>query len=229
LWNIEADELQIGQVINNLVINASQAMSGSGTVTVAVENRIVENRADPSISAGKYVVVTVSDLGAGIPAEHLPRIFDPYFTTKDEGSGLGLAISYSIVKNHGGIISVLSEPERGSTFMVYLPATEAAVFAQQHAGEGPGRTARKIMNRAGSRLKRPRNPMPGFVKGALALMNAFRGRPPYQQNDYLGWISRAKQPATQQKRLDQMLDELERGDVYMKMASRQKRKEGGKE
>jgi uncharacterized protein YdeI (YjbR/CyaY-like superfamily) len=74
-----------------------------------------------------------------------------------------------------------------------------------------------------SRLKRPKYPMPGFVCAALEkkkLMNAYQARPTYQQNDYIGWIARAKLPATRQRRLDQMLDELERGDVYMKMAYR---------
>lgn len=72
-----------------------------------------------------------------------------------------------------------------------------------------------------SNLKRPRYPMPDFVKDALdarGLMNAYRARPPYQQNDYIGWITRAKRPATVDKRLTQMLDELEAGDAYMKMA-----------
>lgn len=76
-----------------------------------------------------------------------------------------------------------------------------------------------------SRLKRPRYPMPAFIRTALAeggLMAAYKERPPYQQNDYIGWITRAKLPATREKRLSQMLDELERGDRYMKMAYRPK-------
>lgn len=80
-------------------------------------------------------------------------------------------------------------------------------------------------NEQPSRLQRPRYPMPDFVREALLerdLMDAYRARPPYQQNDYIGWITRAKLPATQQKRLAQMLDELERGDAYMKMAYRPK-------
>lgn len=81
------------------------------------------------------------------------------------------------------------------------------------------------MSETGSRLKRPRYPMPEFVTAALEqrkLMATYRERPPYQQNDYIGWITRAKQEATQQKRLQQMLDELERGDAYMNMAYRAK-------
>jgi uncharacterized protein YdeI (YjbR/CyaY-like superfamily) len=81
------------------------------------------------------------------------------------------------------------------------------------------------MNRSSSPMRRPRYPMPTFVKNALlehGLMEAYRDRPPYQQNDYIGWITRAKRTETQQKRLAQMLDELERGDAYMKMPYRPK-------
>lgn len=81
------------------------------------------------------------------------------------------------------------------------------------------------MNKQSSRLKRPLHPMPDFVRIALEtknLMDAYLQRPAYQQNDYIGWITRAKMPATRQKRLDQMLDELFRGDVYMKMEYRSK-------
>ena len=82
------------------------------------------------------------------------------------------------------------------------------------------------MNKPSSRLKRPRHPMPEFVRSALEsrnLLSQYLQRPAYQQNDYIGWITRAKLPATRQKRLDQMLDELFRGDVYMKMAYQAKK------
>jgi PAS domain S-box-containing protein len=131
LWSIEADEGQVGQVINNLVINASQAMAGGGTVAVSAANILVQDRIDLPVKNGKYVMITVSDKGAGIPPEHLSQIFDPYFTTKQEGSGLGLAISYSIVKNHGGTISVVSEPGQGTAFTVYLPATDIPALELQ--------------------------------------------------------------------------------------------------
>ncbi len=124
LWRIEADESQIGQVVNNLVINANQAMSGKGMAVVEAVNRVVTDDPALPVPSGRYVAITVSDCGGGIPAPNLSKIFDPYFTTKQDGSGLGLAICYSIVKNHGGAITVASEPGKGSSFTVYLPATE---------------------------------------------------------------------------------------------------------
>jgi len=124
LWNIEADEGQLHQLINNLVLNASQAMAGAGTVMITADNIRVAGRTDLSLAEGKYVAIAVADQGAGIAPDHLSRVFDPYFTTKEEGSGLGLAVCYSIAKNHGGTIAVRSEPGRGATFTVYLPASE---------------------------------------------------------------------------------------------------------
>jgi len=143
LWNVEADEGQIGQVINNLVINASHAMAGGGTVVITAENREVRSGEQPLLADGRYVAIAVSDRGGGIPAEHRSRIFDPYFTTKQEGSGLGLAVSYSIVKSHGGTITVDSEPGNGAVFTVYLPATDrpaaAACAAEPAMVRGSGR------------------------------------------------------------------------------------------
>jgi signal transduction histidine kinase/CheY-like chemotaxis protein len=124
LWRIEADEGQLGQVINNLVINASHAMAGGGTVGITAENREIKNGEQPPLAAGRYVTIAVTDRGTGIPEEHRSRIFDPYFTTKQEGSGLGLAVCYSIAKGHGGMITVDSEPGAGSSFTVFLPATD---------------------------------------------------------------------------------------------------------
>jgi PAS domain S-box-containing protein len=136
LWNIEADEGQLHQLISNLVLNASQAMAGGGTVTITAENVSVTGRTDLSLAEGAYVAISVADQGAGIAPDHLALIFDPYFTTKEEGSGLGLAVCYSIVKNHGGTITVRSEPGRGAVFTVYLPASEAALPPAGHVRSG---------------------------------------------------------------------------------------------
>lgn len=122
LWSVEADGGQIAQVIQNIVGNASDAMPDGGTVTVSAEN---VTDPIPDLPAGRYVRIAVSDSGGGICPEHLGKIFDPYFTTKETGSGLGLATSYSIVRNHGGAIDVRSAPGRGSTFTIYLPAADA--------------------------------------------------------------------------------------------------------
>jgi len=126
LWSVDADEGQIGQVIQNIVLNAEQAMPMGGSLAITANNLLVSpNGISPGLSEGKYIVITFKDNGIGIPEEYLPRIFDPYFTTKDKGSGLGLAISFSIIKNHGGMIEVRSEMGKGSTFSVWLPAIEA--------------------------------------------------------------------------------------------------------
>jgi PAS domain S-box-containing protein len=127
LWSVDADEGQIGQVVQNIALNAEQAMPMGGTLTITADNlRVAQKRISPVLSDGNYIVIIFKDNGIGIPEEYLPRIFDPYFTTKDKGSGLGLAISYSIIKNHGGIIEVCSEMGKGSTFSVWLPAIEGS-------------------------------------------------------------------------------------------------------
>jgi PAS domain S-box-containing protein len=124
LWYIEADEVQMTQVINNLLINADQAMPEGGVVTVSCENITLDAQAVPPLEAGKYVLVTIADHGTGIPKEHLPKVFDPYFTTKQRGSGLGLAVTYSIISKHGGHIALESTLGKGTTFRLYLPATD---------------------------------------------------------------------------------------------------------
>ena len=124
LWDAEIDEGQIGQVIHNLVINADQAMPDGGTVYVSAEN--YEMRPDDGIpvSAERCVKISVRDEGTGVAPEHLPKIFDPYFTTKRKGLGLGLATSYAIIKRHDGHVTVDSRPGTGTTFTIYLPASK---------------------------------------------------------------------------------------------------------
>ncbi|UCD34591.1 MAG: PAS domain S-box protein [Nitrospiraceae bacterium] len=122
LWPVDIDEGQINQVIFNLIINASQAMHGGGTVDISAENTRVSGDGHLQLSRSDYVKITVRDQGVGIPQENLSKIFDPYFTTKQSGSGLGLASTYAIIKNHDGYIDVESEPGRGSAFYVFLPA-----------------------------------------------------------------------------------------------------------
>jgi two-component system, cell cycle sensor histidine kinase and response regulator CckA len=113
-------------VINNLVINADQAMPDGGSLTVRAFNRTLTGTQGGALRAGDYACITIEDEGTGIPKEHLSRIFDPYFTTKQKGSGLGLATSYAIIKKHGGDILVESELGLGSRFHVFLPAVREA-------------------------------------------------------------------------------------------------------
>ncbi len=124
LWLVDIDKGQISQVVQNLILNASQAMAGGGTVEVGFENATLAGNAEAgALKAGNYVKMTVKDTGVGIPANVIDKIFDPYFSTKQQGSGLGLAITHSIVSKHDGRITVHSNPGLGTTFTIYLPAS----------------------------------------------------------------------------------------------------------
>ncbi len=127
LWPVEADEGQMMQVFNNLLINADQAMPAGGIIRVAAGNVTLGPGEVSALAAGRYVAITVSDEGTGIPREHLARIFDPYFTTKQKGSGLGLAATHSIIRKHDGHITVESELGKGTVFHFYLPASQCEV------------------------------------------------------------------------------------------------------
>ena len=124
LWQVEIDEGQIGQIINNLIINAAQAMPGGGIIRICAENLIIKAEDCLPLREGKYIKLSIQDQGIGIPEKYLQKVFDPYFSTKSTGSGLGLAISYSIVKKHEGHITVESQSGVGTTFHIYLPASE---------------------------------------------------------------------------------------------------------
>jgi CheY-like chemotaxis protein len=123
LWHVDIDEGQISQVINNLLINACQAMPDGGVIRISSQNETLGINERPPLKEGRYVRISVKDHGIGIPGEHLPKIFDPYFTTKQKGNGLGLATSYAIIKKHEGSILVESKLGVGATFHIYLPAS----------------------------------------------------------------------------------------------------------
>jgi PAS domain S-box-containing protein len=120
---VDIDRGQVGQVVQNLIINARQAMPAGGTIRVSCEN--LESTANESPNPllpkqNQYVKISVTDTGVGMPENVIDKIFDPYFSTKQEGSGLGLAITHSIIKKHKGAITVKSKPGEGSTFNIYL-------------------------------------------------------------------------------------------------------------
>ena len=127
LWATDADAGQIGQAIGNLVINAVQAMPGGGTARIRGANVIIGEGEMAYVKPGPYVKIEVADTGVGIPGRNLKRIFDPYFTTRENGTGLGLTISYHIMKNHGGNLFVESEPGAGTTVSLYFPASTERV------------------------------------------------------------------------------------------------------
>lgn len=125
LQAIRADEGQISQVLNNLIINASQAMPGGGILTITGSNEIVPEDNPFNINAGPYTRLCVQDTGCGISPDDLPKIFDPYFSTKISGTGLGLASAYSIIQRHKGHISAASTVGAGTTFTILLPSIGA--------------------------------------------------------------------------------------------------------
>ena len=127
LWAADVDKAQISQVVQNLVINATQAMPKGGTLRVTAANERVYEGAHPGLTEGDYVRITVADTGAGIAPEHLGKIFDPYFTTKLHGHGLGLATVFSIIRRHQGHIEVNSLVGKGTKFTLWLPAAKVSI------------------------------------------------------------------------------------------------------
>ena len=125
LCPVKVDEFQMKQVFYNLTTNAVEAMPEGGLLTVQAENTVIHGEEVLDLKEGYYLKITFTDEGTGISDEQLPKIFDPYFTTKkmaaQKGLGLGLAVCYSVVKKHGGNITVKSQPGKGSSFVLYLP------------------------------------------------------------------------------------------------------------
>lgn len=130
ILSVEVDPSQMNQVIQNLTINAAQAMPDGGHFSVSVELRDIKEGSHLPLAEGSYVVVKFEDSGMGIPEENLQKIFDPFFSTKNFGSGLGLTTSYSIVKRHYGHIEVRSDLGVGTKFNIYLPATNRKVVVE---------------------------------------------------------------------------------------------------
>lgn len=125
LWSAEIDAEQISQALHNILLNARQAMPEGGVIEVRAEN-VVEDAGSEILTAGNYVRISVRDQGCGIQPDLVPRIFDPYFTTKQTGCGLGLATAHAIVAKHNGRIAVTSQPGQGATFSMYLPASASS-------------------------------------------------------------------------------------------------------
>ena len=128
LWKVDIDSGQINQVIQNIIINAKHALPEGGTISISCTNiSDAAIEALLSVDHGDYVRLAISDKGIGIPQEIITKVFDPYFSTKQEGSGLGLAICHSIINKHNGHITVHSEPGKGTTFTLFLPAVRSGV------------------------------------------------------------------------------------------------------
>jgi CheY-like chemotaxis protein len=130
LWLVDADPGQLGQVIQNLIINADQAMPEGGRIRVRAENATLADREVGNLAAGRYVKISIQDTGHGIPRKQLPKIFDLFFTTKGRGRGLGLATAFLAVNRHNGHIQADSTQGRGTTFRIYLPASRKKLFEE---------------------------------------------------------------------------------------------------
>ena len=145
LWAAQIDEGQMHQVVHSLVTNAVEAMPQGGVIEVGAANVSLRDREIPPLAAGNYIRWYVRDHGVGISPDHLKKLFDPYFTTKQMGSikgmGLGLAICYTIVKSHEGMIFVESTPGEGTTFTVYVPASNGDKQEDKPAPERVAGTA----------------------------------------------------------------------------------------
>ncbi len=142
LWVSQFDPDQLGQVINNLVLNAVQAMSGRGTLRITARNSTEEEVRKINLESDKYVTLSITDEGIGIPPDILTSIFDPFFTTKTQGHGLGLSLCHSILRRHGGSIEVESVQGKGTTFTLLIPASEGQEpaggieYEEKHEGSG---------------------------------------------------------------------------------------------
>jgi len=142
---MDADEGQLSQAFNNILINARQAMPAGGEITVSASNRALDVNNIQRLAEGPYIEISITDQGTGIPEKILPRIFDPFFTTKQRDSGLGLATSYSIIVKHGGHISAESTMGSGTTVTILLPSVEREEGASLSSGAGLKKGSGKIL------------------------------------------------------------------------------------
>ncbi len=144
LWLADVDKGQIGRVVQNLVINAAQAMPEGGRVHISATNEALDRGLRRKLRPGRYVRIQIKDTGVGIKPDHLGRIFDPYFSTKQAGSGLGLSAAYSIVNKHQGVLDVESELGVGTTFSIWLPV---AIGARREDGESEDNSEEPLRGR----------------------------------------------------------------------------------
>jgi len=142
LWPVEVDPDQLGQAIGNMVINAFQAMPDGGKIHIAGKNM----GEVPGLETGVlYIQLDIQDQGVGIAEQDLPRIFDPYFTTKAKGSGLGLAVAYSVISKHKGQVAVESTVGSGTTFRIFLPACDLDAVVKEEDPAPPKVSGGRIL------------------------------------------------------------------------------------
>jgi len=144
LWQCDVDAGQLGDVIHNIVLNAQQAMPEGGTLRIVAENIDMKEQSQ-SLTVGKFVRIAIRDSGSGISAQHIGKVFDPFFSTKQKGSGLGLSIAYSVVRKHGGHIEIESEVGRGTEVRIFLPASITSFVQPAPLSGLSARTGAKVL------------------------------------------------------------------------------------
>ncbi len=145
LWPAEIDKIQIYQVLRNLLNNAQQAMPQGGEITLKAENIVIPAKSNLPLEAGNYLRISVQDQGTGIPKQYLDKVCDPFFSTKKHATGMGLTIAYTIIKNHGGHLTVESELGRGAKISFYLPVAYPLVDAAFIPADSPISGVGKIL------------------------------------------------------------------------------------
>ena len=150
LWSVKMDPSQVDQILANLAVNARDAIAGVGHLTIQTENVVLDNsygRTHEGFTPGEYVMLAVSDTGAGMDKETLEHAFEPFFTTKEVGmgTGLGLAMIYGAVKQNRGVINVYSELGQGTSFKIYLPRSEAETVLTVQALKKPAHGTETVL------------------------------------------------------------------------------------
>jgi PAS domain S-box-containing protein len=192
LWPVEIDVGLMRQALHNLLLNARQAMPDGGTVKIQAENLAPgsgQGTDDATLAPGPYVALSITDGGPGISRENLPRVFDPYFSTRESAQGLGLSIAYSVVTRHGGRIEVTSTPGSGATFRILLPAAPDAGGPTAAPEDGTRSTA---VPRGGRILVMDDEPMIREVTGAMLAHFGFQADPAADGEEALALYEEAR-------------------------------------
>ena len=201
LWLAQVDKGQISQVIENIIINARQAMAKGGKIDITIDNLHAAEAEKLNLNKKKYIRIKINDTGSGIKKDDLAKIFDPYFSTKHKGSGLGLATSFSIIKKHQGFIKVDSKEGEGTIFSIYIPAVEG----KEKSLTTPKKTPDTKPETIGKVLLMDDEP---FIRKLLSAMLEKLGYDAVQANDGQEAISLYKEAMAGENKIDIVLLDL---------------------